>query len=485
MSTRTRRTLVSEVRRSPRIKSTDLKEKVISLEDDSPPARKRIPTPPRLSKAKKLMVPSELSIPSIQGKLWLAPTINSILTSTKFFEFFIILCTLLSDHVNRSAQVTTEFSDDDFSATEEETNIQSGLFNPFHGLWTSFKNAEDKGRKQSEEQACKSWNKRNLFAIFVLVPLIVGILAFLLWSINNGVQISLAPMQTLVQWPFQVFMGFLSSKTVMIDKQSLDVDLLIEKILSHDKFNEIVNTDSASASDKVMYFAKAKLDAMEKEFKAANDELLKSMEEKLVSAQGHVTEIQQVDEKNLKEIRDEFEKLKSRFSQNDENEEELKALRLKIDDLLYKHDDLTEKLANCQKNIPSKEKLEEELISALKQGLITKAEFISVIDETQQKIRFGLETQVLEKVRNDPHILDKMARLASHQNGKSISNDEVVNIVHEALTVYDADKTGLFDFALESAGGTIASVRCTETYDVTQVSFARLINVMFAFLHSP
>ena len=48
--------------------------------------------------------------------------------------------------------------------------------------------------------------------------------------------------------------------------------------------------------------------------------------------------------------------------------------------------------------------------------------------------------------------------------------DDVVNIVHEALTVYDADRTGLFDFALESAGGTIASTRCTETYDVTQVN---------------
>ena len=37
---------------------------------------------------------------------------------------------------------------------------------------------------------------------------------------------------------------------------------------------------------------------------------------------------------------------------------------------------------------------------------------------------------------------------------------------------YDADKTGKFDFALESAGGTIASTRCTQTYDVATAVYS-------------
>ena len=35
----------------------------------------------------------------------------------------------------------------------------------------------------------------------------------------------------------------------------------------------------------------------------------------------------------------------------------------------------------------------------------------------------------------------------------------VTEIVKKALAKYDADKTGLFDFALESAGGSIHSIR--------------------------
>ena len=34
-----------------------------------------------------------------------------------------------------------------------------------------------------------------------------------------------------------------------------------------------------------------------------------------------------------------------------------------------------------------------------------------------------------------------------------------MKIVKAALDKYDADKTGLFDFALESAGGSIVSTR--------------------------
>ncbi|XP_017838569.1 SUN domain-containing protein 1 isoform X1 [Drosophila busckii] len=45
-----------------------------------------------------------------------------------------------------------------------------------------------------------------------------------------------------------------------------------------------------------------------------------------------------------------------------------------------------------------------------------------------------------------------------------MGEQEVRNIVKAVLAIYDADKTGLVDFALESAGGQILSTRCTESY---------------------
>ena len=459
-STRSRRTLISEVRRSPRIKSQDVQEKAISLGDSPPVRKKRIPTPPRVSKAKKLLDPSD---------------INSAQGNTFLYKNLILRIIFVVGNINRSAQVTTEFSDDDLSACEEESpkTRTGGLFTNylFQGLWTSFNNAEDKGCKQQTSSDSGRWSKRNLFAIFVLIPLIIVLLGLNAWSMSNGVTISLSPVLAWLQWPYKTVMAYLAASTkIQVDnQQSLDVDLLIEKILSHDKFNELVTaTSHVDSSEKAMYFAKTRLETMENELKAANQALVHDMETKINKVKAQSKEWQQVDEQNMNDIKGEFEKLKAKLLDDENNREEMVALQNKIDDLLVKHDDLASKLANCQKDIPS----QEELIVRLKEGLMTKSEFMTKLDESQENLRYGLENRVLEKVRNDQEIMETMRLVLDQRSNRgsgAISNDDVVSIVHEALTVYDADKTGLFDFALESAGGTIASIRCTETYDVTQV----------------
>ena len=45
-----------------------------------------------------------------------------------------------------------------------------------------------------------------------------------------------------------------------------------------------------------------------------------------------------------------------------------------------------------------------------------------------------------------------------------LNRSQVEAIVRNALVLYDADKTGMFDFALETSGGAVVSTRCTKTY---------------------
>ncbi|XP_049297692.1 klaroid protein isoform X1 [Anopheles funestus] len=53
----------------------------------------------------------------------------------------------------------------------------------------------------------------------------------------------------------------------------------------------------------------------------------------------------------------------------------------------------------------------------------------------------------------------------------NLTEDDVKRIVRDALIVYDADKTGMVDYALESAGGQVLSTRCTESYQASSAEF--------------
>ena len=92
---------------------------------------------------------------------------------------------------------------------------------------------------------------------------------------------------------------------------------------------------------------------------------------------------------------------------------------------MEKHDELKVQLANCQKDEQlTRIEMEQDLASALKDTLISKDEFTKKIAETQHDLLYGLESKVLDKVRNDPVIMERMTVLA-HQTGQQFSKDEL------------------------------------------------------------
>ncbi|CAN7938974.1 unnamed protein product, partial [Ixodes hexagonus] len=62
--------------------------------------------------------------------------------------------------------------------------------------------------------------------------------------------------------------------------------------------------------------------------------------------------------------------------------------------------------------------------------------------------------------------------------------NEAARIVREALRLYDADKTGQADYALESAGGTVVNTRCTETYSVGAIRYELLGFSLWTFVRT-
>lgn len=66
-----------------------------------------------------------------------------------------------------------------------------------------------------------------------------------------------------------------------------------------------------------------------------------------------------------------------------------------------------------------------------------------------------------------------------------ITDDRVRAIVKEALKIYDADKTGRVDYALESAGGQIVSTRCTQRYDIKTRAFKLLAFTLYHENNNP
>ena len=361
-----------------------------------------------------------------------------------------------------------EFSEDEF--TEDEIEYKSKWDSLKASILSSWIN---EGRYKDRNDESVSWSKRNLFAVFVLLPLILLFISLLVWNMINGINLldgMIGSAWTFVKLSFAYL--FQRSNVIKVQGQTIDVDLLIDRILANDKFNEIVSLPN-SDSEKLMH---NKLDNMEKEIKAAHQSLLDEMSKKVETYKTKIDHLKNsATAYDYEKLKQELDQLKSDMDRQGTSDDRVVGLRQEVESLTEKQKDLAEKLANCQKGMSDKNQIESDLKEAMQKALtekelITKDELSRRLSETQQEMMYGLESEVLEKVRADPVIMDKMANLAL-KNGQKFSKDDVVSIVHEALTVYDADKTGLFDFALESAGGTIASIRCTETYDVTQVSW--------------
>ena len=75
------------------------------------------------------------------------------------------------------------------------------------------------------------------------------------------------------------------------------------------------------------------------------------------------------------------------------------------------------------------------------------------IEEAIKRWEADSKPALIEKIKEELFAeIRNQIKLVNANSGRGLSKEEVEQLIHSALGVYDSDKTGLADFALEPAG---------------------------------
>merc|ERR1712012_723400 len=131
---------------------------------------------------------------------------------------------------------------------------------------------------------------------------------------------------------------------------------------------------------------------------------------------------------------------------------------------------VTDLMKQLQVNIAKNYVTEQEVNEKLSELESKTKEILSTYtSESKEETKLDIETLVNKKIDElrksvEVEVTPVSTVVTSNVSDHVTKDVDVKKIVREALTKYDADKTGLFDFALESAGGSILTTKCTEPY---------------------
>ncbi|XP_026667232.1 uncharacterized protein LOC108622356 isoform X2 [Ceratina calcarata] len=121
-----------------------------------------------------------------------------------------------------------------------------------------------------------------------------------------------------------------------------------------------------------------------------------------------------------------------------------------------------------------------ELYSELKLCCNARTKYITN-EDLEMRLNMFLSDYLSTSVTNEAKVRSESSIAMDY----GITDDRVRAIVREALKIYDADKTGRVDYALESAGGQIVSTRCTQRYDIKTRAFKLLAFTLYHENNNP
>lgn len=190
---------------------------------------------------------------------------------------------------------------------------------------------------------------------------------------------------------------------------------------------------------------KQKIDALE----AENEQKLEQQHANLLEIQSKINDLKK-SIKNGENTNIDLDPLKARLLVVEQELEQLQILLIKCckdqSVLPFTHDDVKTYLQT--RNFATKQDLQAE------------------IDKIVHRLEFDLaelSTRDLNMAMDSKLQRENITTVTTDEMGQ-MSRSEIEDMVNAALLKYGADKTGAFDFALETAGGSVVSTRCTQMY---------------------
>lgn len=106
-------------------------------------------------------------------------------------------------------------------------------------------------------------------------------------------------------------------------------------------------------------------------------------------------------------------------------------------------------------------------------AMTIKEQMVSIPNDFDNQFREELKKAIQSQIAEELMALIKI-KVDEMNQMNQIHDSDASKVIAAAIAKYDADKTGLFDFASETAGASVVSIRCSETY----TSQARRLSVL-------
>lgn len=230
--------------------------------------------------------------------------------------------------------------------------------------------------------------------------------------------------------------------------EQVNTDLIVEKILGSPDIQNVVNNyhynvgsnqEIVESQGQIIESLRAEIDEMKARNEDIGKRLLRYQAQNSENYARLHQEMTRCCRKSFVNVEAYVAKAVKDYFASSDRDELVKYLQ----SLFIAKQDLETRLANLTQNLQSN--------------------FDASIQHTGQKVMEEISLKIAAEIKENAH---KYGNTEKELVGRdfTVTDEHIRGVVKDVLSIYDADKTGLVDYAMEPMGGQIISTKCTESY---------------------